>query len=183
VTPGAASLSLAVARSGRGTASWVATSCTGDPAAGTPPGVLHASALRDGAFRSPVVLTGQAGQPLMTSRSTALSPVGAGSLVTLTSGSDPLQVTLDRDGRQTSVAPTSVASMPLAADAAGNLLVSAPFIGVTVRRPDSTEDPFVRPVRSRPRRAARRPAPRQLAVDAPEPLVLAPLGARAAGPS
>jgi hypothetical protein len=33
--------------------------------------------------------------------------------------------------------------MPLGTDAAGNLLVSAPFIGVTVRRPDGTEDPFV----------------------------------------
>jgi hypothetical protein len=33
--------------------------------------------------------------------------------------------------------------MPLAADARGNLLVSAPFIDVTVRRPNGTEDPFV----------------------------------------
>jgi hypothetical protein len=33
--------------------------------------------------------------------------------------------------------------MPLLTDAAGNLLVSAPHIGVTVRRPDGTEDPFV----------------------------------------
>jgi len=143
LTPGPASLSLAVARSGRGIASWVATRCTGDPAAGTPPGVLHASALRDGAFGSPVVLAGQDGQPLITPASTAFSPVGTGSLVTLWSGSDILQIALDRDGRQTSVAPTSPASMPLAADPAGDLLVSAPYVGVTVRRPDGREDPFV----------------------------------------
>ena len=33
--------------------------------------------------------------------------------------------------------------MPLATDAAGNLLLSAPYVGVTVRRPDGTEEPFV----------------------------------------
>lgn len=143
VTAGTAALSLAVGRSGRGIASWVATRCTGDPAAGTPPGILHASALRDGAVSSPVVLTGEDGQPLITSGSSAFSPVGTGSLVTLWSGSDILQIALDRDGRQTSVARTSGRSMPLAADAVGDLLVSAPYIGVTVRRPDGTEDPFV----------------------------------------
>ena len=143
LTRGSASLSLAVARSGRGIASWVATRCTGDPMAGTPPGVLHAAALHDATFSPPVVLTAQDGQALSTSRSTAFSPVGTGSLVTLWSDSDILQITLDRDGHQTSVTRTSTQSMPLATDATGNLLVSAPYIGVTVRRPDSTEDPFV----------------------------------------
>jgi len=69
--------------------------------------------------------------------------VGTGSLVALWSGSDILQITLDRDGHQTALARTGAQSMPLATDAAGNLLVSAPYIGVTVRRPDGTEDPFV----------------------------------------
>jgi sugar lactone lactonase YvrE len=143
VTSGPATLSLAVNRSGRGIATWVPTRCTGDPAAGTPPGILRASALRGGAFGSPVVLTGPAGQPLMTSGSTAFSPVGTGSLVALWSGADLLQVALDRAGRQLAVARIGAASMPLATDAAGNLLVSAPYVGVTVRRRDGTEDPFV----------------------------------------
>lgn len=143
LTAGAAALSLAVARSGRGIASWVPTTCTGDPAAGTPPGVLHASVLRHGAFGPPVVVTGPDEQPLLTSGSTAFSPVGTGSLVTLWSDGDILQITLDGDGHQTSVARTGTQSIPLAADAVGNLLVSAPYIGVTVRRPDGTEDAFV----------------------------------------
>lgn len=142
LTPGTASLSLAVSSTGRGVASWTASRCTSDPAAGTPPGVLRASVLRDGAFSAPVVLGGPDGQPLVTSSSTAFSPVGAGSLVTLWSGSDLLQVTLDRDGHQTAVARTSTQSMPLATDAAGDLLVSAPYVGVTVRTPDGAEDPF-----------------------------------------
>jgi hypothetical protein len=143
LTAGPAALSLAVARSGRGIASWVPTRCTSDPAAGTPPGVLHASVLRDGAFGSPTVVTGPDGQPVLTSASTAFSPVGTGSLVTLWSGTDVLEVTLDGDGRQTSVARIAAPSIPLAADAAGDLLVGAPDVGVTVRRPDGTEDPFV----------------------------------------
>jgi hypothetical protein len=142
LTAGRAALSLAVARSGVGIASWAPTTCTGDPAAGTPPGILHASVLRDGAFGSPSVLTGPDGQPLLASRSVAFSPVGTGSFVELWSGPDPLQVTLDRDGHQTSVASTATQSMPLAADAAGNLLVSAPDNVATVRRPDGTEDAF-----------------------------------------
>jgi hypothetical protein len=143
LTAGPAALSVAVARSGRGVASWIPTRCTGDPAAGTPPGVVHASVLRAGAFGPPVVLTGQDGQPLVASSSAAFSPFGTGSLVTLWSGMDILQVTLDRDGHQLSVARGGTQAMPLGTDAAGNLLVSAPFIGVTVRRPDGTEDPFV----------------------------------------
>jgi hypothetical protein len=136
-------MSLTVGRSGRGIASWVPTKCTGDPAAGTPPGVLHASALQGGAFGPPAVVTGLDGQPLVTSASTALSPVGTGSLVTSWSGGDLLQIAFDRDGRQSAVARTVVASMPLATDAVGDLLVSAPYIGATVRRPDGTEEPFV----------------------------------------
>jgi hypothetical protein len=146
LTSGTAALSLAVARSGRGIASWVPTRCTSDATAGTPPGVLHASVLRGGAFGAPAVLTGQDGQPLLTARSTAFAPVGTGSLVTLFSdrGALPhiLQITLDGDGRQTGVARSDIASQPLAADAAGDLLVSTPYAGVTVRRPDGTEDPF-----------------------------------------
>ena len=143
LTPGTAALSLAVARSGRGVASWVPTRCTSDPAAGTPPGVLHATALRAGAFGSPVILTGSDGQPLVTSGSTAFSPVGTGSLVMLWSTLDILQITLDGNGHETSMTSTGTPSMPLASDAAGNLLVAAPYIGVTVRRPDGSEDPFV----------------------------------------
>jgi hypothetical protein len=143
LTPGAASLSLAIARSGRGIASWVATRCTRDPAAGTPPGVLHASALHHGAFGPPTVLAGHDGQPLMTSHTRAFSPVGTGSLVTLETGSDTLQITLDRNGHQTSVMRPSTQSMPLATDALGDLLLSVPYFGITVRRPDGTEDPFV----------------------------------------
>jgi hypothetical protein len=59
------------------------------------------------------------------------------------SGSDLLQITLDRDGHQTALVRTGTQSTPLATDAAGNLLVSAPYFGVTVRRPDGAEDPFV----------------------------------------
>jgi hypothetical protein len=143
VTSGTAALSLAVGRSGRGIASWVPTRCTSDAAAGTPPGVLHVSVLRDGVFGSPVVVTGPDGQPLLTSSSAALAPVAMGSLVTAWSGEDLLVVTLDRDGHESSVARTGLDSIPLAADAAGNLLISAPYVGVTVRRPDGTEDPFV----------------------------------------
>ena len=142
LTAGPAALSLTVARSGRGIASWVPTRCTGDPAAGTPPGVLHTSVLRDGAFSSPVVVRDSDGQPLLASGSTAFAPVGTGSLVALWSGSDILQITLDRDGHQTALARTGTQSMPLATDFTGNLLVSAPFIGVTVRRLDGTQDPF-----------------------------------------
>lgn len=142
LTAGTAALSLAVARSGGGIAGWVPTRCTNDQAAGTPPGVLHASALRDGAFASPVILTGSDGQPLVTSGSTAFSPVGTGSLVTLWSGLD-IQITLDCNGHETSITSTGTPSLPLASDAVGNLLVSAPYIGVTVRRPDGSEDPFV----------------------------------------
>jgi hypothetical protein len=144
VATGPAALSLAVDRSGRGIASWVPTRCTTDPAAGTPPGVLHASVLRDGAFGPPVVLTGPDGQPLLTAGSTVFSPVATGSLVTLPSGNEMLQVSLDRDGRQTSVARTGAQSTPLAADARGNLLVGVPPTGVAVRRPDGTEDAFIR---------------------------------------
>ena len=143
VTSGTAALGFAVGRSGRGVASWVPTRCTSDAAAGTPPGVLHASVLHDGAFSSAVVVAGPDGQPVLTSGSAAFAPVGTGSLVSLWSDGDILEVALDRDGRQTSIARTGPQSMPLAADAAGNLLVSAPYIGVTVRRPDGTEDPFV----------------------------------------
>ena len=143
VTSGTAALGFAVGRSGRGIASWVPTRCTSDAAAGTPPGVLHASVLRHGAFGSPVVVSGSDGRPLLTSGSTAFSPVGTGSLVALWSGSDIVQITLDRDGHPTAFARAGAQSMPLATDAAGNLLVSAPHFGVTVRRPDGSEDPFV----------------------------------------
>jgi hypothetical protein len=143
LAPGTAALSVAVGWSGTGLASWVATRCTSDPAAGTPPGVLQASVLRDGAFAPPVALTGPDGRPLVTSASSAFAPVGAGSLVSAWSGSELLQVTLDGGGRETAVTQVGVQSLPLAADAAGNLLLSAPNAGVTVRRPDGTEEPFV----------------------------------------
>jgi hypothetical protein len=144
VTAGPAALSLAVTRPGRGLASWVPSRCTGDPAAGTPPGILHASLLRDGAFGPPVVLTGPDGQLLLTTGSTAFSPVATGGLVMLRSGIDVLQISLDGDGRQTGVTRTGTQSTPLAADARGNLLISVPPAGVAVRRPDGTQEAFAR---------------------------------------
>jgi hypothetical protein len=141
--PGTAALSLAVTRSGTGVASWVPTRCTSDPAAGTPPGALHAAPLHDGAFGAPVVLSAPDGQPLVTSAASAFAPVGAGSLVSAWSGSDLLQVTLDGHAHQLAATPTAAQSLPLAADAVGNLLLSAPFAGVTVRRPDGSQEPFV----------------------------------------
>jgi hypothetical protein len=143
VAPGPAALSLAVSRSGVGVASWVATECTSDPSAGTTPGVLHASLLRDGAFGAPTTLTRADGQPLVSTASRTFWPVGAGGLITTQLESDIAQVALDRDGRQVLVTRTGMPSMPLANDAAGNLLVSAPNVGVTVRRPDGSEEPFV----------------------------------------
>ena len=123
VTPGPAVLGFAVGRSGRGVASWVPTRCTSDPAAGTPPGVLHASVLHDGAFGSAVVVTGPDGQPVLTSGSAAFAPVGRAAS-SRSGRRRPPAVALDRDGRQTSVARTGPQSIPLAADAAGNLLVA-----------------------------------------------------------
>jgi hypothetical protein len=143
LAPGTAALSFAVTRAGTGLASWVPTRCTSDPAAGTPPGRLHAAALRDGTFGAPIALTGADARPLVPAASSAVAPVGTGSLVSAWSGSDLQQVTLDRDGHQVAVTQAAAGSIPLATDAAGNLLLSAPYVGVTVRRPDGTEEPFV----------------------------------------
>ncbi|HWK28406.1 MAG TPA: hypothetical protein VNS09_17710 [Solirubrobacter sp.] len=134
LTSGPAAMSLSVGRTGL--ASWVPTRCTTDAAAGTPPGILHANVLRDGRFGPPTILTGPDGQPLKTSGSTAFAP----GLVAAWADSGLLQVALV-DGRQTAVVRDD--RMPLAADAAGNVLLSTPYIGVTVRRPDGTEDPLV----------------------------------------
>jgi hypothetical protein len=142
-------LSLSATGGGSGLASWVDSRCTSDPAAGSEPGPVLVRALGSGTFGPPVTLTiGPMQSTALVAWSTqVIALAGDGSLVTAwaTTPSSPQQVavSLDAQGRLSAVTALTDGRVPRAADAGGNLILSAPYVGFAVRpRSGGPDEPF-----------------------------------------
>jgi hypothetical protein len=118
VAPGRAlGFSFAIAGDGHGLASWIDSRCTTDAAAGSEPGPVRVRAFAAGAFGPPqTFMTG-------TTATQAIALTGTGSLVSGWAFSDQYLMSFDAQGVLQSSAVVSD-GLPLAADAAGDLLVT-----------------------------------------------------------
>jgi hypothetical protein len=130
-------LSLSVTGNGNGVVSWIDSRCTSDPAAGSEPGPLRVRALRTGTFGPPVTAA-------LVGRSTsAIALAGDGSLVTAWSDvPDQVVLNLDERGALRALTPITDGRIPFAADAFGNLIYSAPYVGFVVRPRAGVDEPF-----------------------------------------
>jgi hypothetical protein len=135
VVPGRAlGFSFSIARDGHGLASWVDSRCTSDAAAGAEPGPLRVRMFSAGAFAPSVTLgTGS-------SSTQAIALAGVGSLVSGWAFTDRMLWSFDAQGALQSTQAITETNLPLAADAGGDLLVTAPAGGLTVHTSDGRAD-------------------------------------------
>lgn len=140
------SFSVTGTGTGRGLASWIDSRCATDPAAGSAPGPVRMRPIRDGAFGPPVTLGAGVADPasFLGSGTTAIALAGDGSLVTAWASSSPTPVVMavDGAGRPGAVTPASGGRLPYAADAGGNVLWTAPYVGFVARPRGGVEEPF-----------------------------------------
>jgi hypothetical protein len=146
VAPGrAVGFSLAVTPSGRGLTAWTDSTCTTDASAGSAPGPVRLRVLRSGSFGQVQALTTAPGgtTPFVGWSMRTFALAGDGSVLTAgVGGGPPSTLSLDAAGTLTAVAPIENARLPIGADGAGDLAVTAPYVGVTVRPRGGGDDPF-----------------------------------------
>ena len=137
VAPGRAlGFSLSVTGNGDGLASWIDSRCTSDAAAGPEPGTLHARLLRAGAFTAPLTF----GTAANTTQAFALA--GRAGLISGWAFANRTLWALDAQGALRSTTTIDTTRFPLAVDAGGDLLFTAPYAGVAVRPPGGSDQPF-----------------------------------------
>jgi len=130
---------LSVAGPGRGLASWVDSSCTGDVGAGPNPGNLRTRALRAGGFGATQTLDLQyAGD------TTPVAIAGDGGLVAVGGALSSVVFGFDAAGNPQAVPPLPSGGPPLA-DGAGELLVFTPAGYVARARQGAADESFDRP--------------------------------------
>lgn len=136
-------LSLSVA-SGKteGRIAWATGRCATDPAAGPTPGPLWTRAFSGPRLGGTQALTGADGRPLSGYGASVNALADGRSLVEAAVSPTPLLITISHLGEQTALAPIVGQQRPIAADAASNVLWTAPYVGVVVRPPSGPEQPF-----------------------------------------